>query len=172
MRWGLGASESETRKMPIRAILMLVPALVVGLLVWFFQESRLGAQLAEVQAESSQYRAEVLAEKASAAERVRKVEGDWNAKYQTAVNSARDRERVLRADLVAVRDAASGLRTQAAEAARRLAQAPAPAVLEYGIVANELFSECVDAYQDMAGKAQSHSADVRLMIDAWPVNPR
>lgn len=135
---------------------------------WGANGWRLGAGLERAKSEASQYRAEVLAEKAAASERVRKVEGDFNAKYQTAVNAARDRESSLRADLVAVRDAASGLRTQAAEAARRLAQAPAPAVLEYGIVANELFSECVDAYQDMAGKAQSHSADVRLMIDAWP----
>jgi len=150
--------------------MMLAPALVVGLLVWFFQESRLGAQLAEVRLESSQYRAEVLAEKASAAERVRKVEGDWNAKYQAALNAGRDRERVLRADLVAVRDAASGLRTQAAEAARRLAQAPAPAVLEYANTLGDVFAECSARYAEVAAAADGHASDARTLIEAWPVN--
>ncbi len=156
--------------MPIRAILMLVPALVVGLLVWFFQEARLGAQLAEVQAESSQYRAEVLAEKASAAERVRKVEGDFNAKYQAAINAARDRESGLRADLVAVRDAASGLRAQAAEAARRLAQAPAPAVLDYANTLGDVFAECASRYGEVAQAADGHASDARAILEAWPVN--
>ena len=156
--------------MPIRAILMLAPALVVGLLVWFFQESRLGAQLAEVQAESSRYRAEVLAEKASAVERVRKVEGDWNAKYQTAVNAARDRESSLRADLVAVRDAAASVRTQAAEATRRLAQAPAPAVLDYANTLGDVFAECSARYGEVAQAADGHASDARTILEAWPVN--
>lgn len=156
--------------MPIRAIMMLVPALVAGLLVWFFQESRLGAQLAEVRLESSQYRAEVLAEKAAASERVRKVEGDFNAKYQAAINAARDRESGLRADLVAVRDAASGLRTQAAEAARRLAQAPAPAVLDYANTLGDVFAECSARYGEVAQAADGHRGDAQTLIDAWPVN--
>lgn len=156
--------------MPIRAILMLAPALVAGLLVWFVQESRLGAQLAEARLESSQYRAEVLAEKASAAERVRKVEGDWNAKYQSALNAGRDRERVLRADLVAVRDAASGLRTQAAEAARRLAQAPAPAVLDYANTLGDVFAECAARYGEVAQASDGHASDARTLVEAWPVN--
>ena len=157
--------------MPIRAILMLAPALVVGLLVWFFQESRLGAQLAEVRLESSQYRAEVLAEKASAAERVRKVEGDWNAKHQSALNAGRDRERVLRADLVAVRDAAASVRTQAAEAASRLAKAPAPAVLEYANTLGVVFADCQTRYGEVAAQADGHASDARTLIEAWPVKP-
>ena len=156
--------------MPIRAILMLAPALVVGLLVWFFQESRLGAQLAEVRLESSQYRAEVLAEKAAAAERVRKVEGDWNAKYQAAINAARDRERTLRADIVAVRDAAASLRTQATEAARRLAKAPAPAVLDYANTLSDVFAECSARYGEVAQAADGHASDARTLVEAWPVN--
>ena len=155
--------------MPIRAILMLAPALAVGLLVWFFQESRLGAQLAEVRLESSQYRAEVMAEKASAAERVRKAEGDFNAKYQAAINAARDRESGLRADLVAVRDAAASLRTQASEAARRLAQAPAPAVLDYANTLSDVFAECSARYGEVAQAADGHASDARTLVEAWPV---
>ena len=142
----------------------IAAAVLAGLLVWFIQAGR----IADADADAARYRAEVEAEKLAGLNRLRDLEGAMNDKYQTAINQARDRERALRSDLAAVRDASAGLRAQAADASRRLAQAPAPAVLEYGIVANELFSECVDAYQDMAGKAQSHSADVRLMIDAWP----
>ena len=156
--------------MPIRAILMLAPALVVGLLVWFFQESRLGAQLAEVQAESSQYRAEVLAEKAAASERVRKVEGDWNAKYQAALNAGRDRERVLRADLVAVRDASQRLRDQQADAATRIATAPTSTLADYTITLSAVFEDCRAAYAEMGEVAQRHADDARTLIEAWPVN--
>lgn len=149
--------------MPIRAILMLAPALVVGLLVWFFQDARHGAAMSE-------YKAEVMAEREAASARVRKVEGDWNAKYQTAVNASRDRERVLRADLVAVRDAAASVRTQAAEAARRLAQAPAPAVLDYANTLGDVFAECAARYGEVAAQADGHASDARTLIEAWPVN--
>ena len=58
---------------------------------WGAKGWRLGAGLERAKSEASRYRAEVLAEKASAAERVRKVEGDWNARYQSALNAGRDR---------------------------------------------------------------------------------
>lgn len=156
--------------MPIRAILMLTPALVVGLLVWFFQESRLGAQLAEVRLESSRYRAEVLAEKASAAERVRKVEGDWNAKYQAALNAARDRERVLRADLASLRRTGERMRAQQTEAASRIAAATAASLAEYTLSLSAVFEDCRAAYAGMGEVAQRHADDARTLIEAWPVN--
>lgn len=146
----------------------LLAAALASALVWFFQEARLGAQLAEVQAESSQYQAEVMAEREAASARVRKVEGDWNAKYQTAVNAGRDRERVLRADLVAVRDAVASVRAQAAEAARRLAQAPAPAVLEYANTLGDVFAECSARYGEVAAQADGHASDARAILEAWP----
>ena len=137
---------------------------------WGANGWRLGAGLDRAKSEASQYRAEVLAEKAAAAERVRKVEGDFNAKYQAALNAGRDRERVLRADLVAVRDAASGLRTQAAEAARRLAQAPAPAVLDYANTLGDVFADCAARYGEVAAQADGHASDARTILEAWPVN--
>lgn len=137
---------------------------------WGANGWRLGAGLERAKSEASQYRAEVLAEKAAASERVRKVEGDWNAKYQAALNAGRDRERVLRADLVAVRDAASGLRTQAAEAARRLAQSPAPAVLDYANTLGDVFAECSARYGEVAQAADGHASDARTILEAWPVN--
>ena len=137
---------------------------------WSANGWRLSASLERARLESSQYRAEVLAEKAAAGERVRKVEGYWNAKYQTAVNAARDRESSLRADLVAVRDAAASVRTQAAEAARRLAQAPAPAVLDYANTLGDVFAECSARYGEVAQAADGHASDARTILEAWPVN--
>lgn len=147
---------------------MLVPAIVVGLLVWFFQEARLGAELAEVRLESSQYRAEVLAEKASAAERVRKVEGDFNAKYQTAVNAARDRERADARRLDAVRAERDRLRLERDEALTRFAQATPEAQLEYVTALDAVFGECTERYEAMAGKAAGHASDAQELWDRWP----
>ena len=137
---------------------------------WGANGWRLGAGLERAKSEASRYRAEVLAEKAAASERVRKVEGDFNAKYQAAINAARDRESGLRADLVAVRDAAASVRTQAAEAARRLAQAPAPAVLDYANTLGDVFAECSARYGEVAQAADGHASDARTLIEAWPVN--
>ena len=147
--------------------LNLIPILILsglsGLGAWVFQDARHGAAMSE-------YRAEVMAEREAESARVRKVEGDWNVKYQTAVNSARDRERTLRADLVAVRDAAASVRTQAAEAASRLAQAPAPAVLEYANTLGDVFAECSARYGEVAQAADGHASDARAILEAWPVN--
>lgn len=149
--------------MPIRSILMLVPALVVGLLVWFFQDARHGAAMSE-------YQAEVMAEREAASARVRKVEGDWNAKYQAALNAGRDRERVLRADLVAVRDASQRLRDQQADAATRIATAPTSTLADYTITLSAVFEDCRAAYAEMGEVAQRHADDARTLVEAWPVN--
>jgi len=137
---------------------------------WSANGWRLSASLERARLESSKYRAEVLAEKASAAERVRKVEGDWNAKYQTAVNAARDRERTLRADLVAVRDASQRLRDQQADAATRIATAPTSTLADYTITLSAVFEDCRAAYAEMGEVAQRHADDARTLIEAWPVN--
>jgi hypothetical protein len=137
---------------------------------WGANGWRLGAGLELAKSEASRYRAEVLAEKAAAAERVRKVEGDWNAKYQTAVNAARDRESSLRADLVAVRDASQRLRDQQADAATRIATTPTSTLADYTITLSAVFEDCRAAYAGMGEVAQRHADDARTLIEAWPVN--
>ena len=137
---------------------------------WSANGWRLSASLERARLESSQYRAEVLAEKAAASERVRKVEGDFNAKYQAALNAGRDRERVLRADLVAVRDASQRLRDQQADAATRIATAPTSTLADYTITLSAVFEDCRAAYAEMGEVAQRHADDARTLIEAWPVN--
>lgn len=154
--------------MRITAALMLALALVVGLLVGFFQESRLGAQLAEVRLESSQYRAEVLAEKASAAERVRKVEGDFNAKANQAAGVARDRERADAQRLAALRSDRERMRAERDEALARFAEATTEAQAEYVATLDAVFGECSERYEAMAGAAAGHSVDAQELWDRWP----
>lgn len=147
-------------------------ALAVGLLAgWLAQGWRLGAELERERLDWANDLAAIEAERVEAAQRVRKTEGEIHAKYETALNQARDRERALRADLVAVQHASDGLRTQAAEAARRLAQAPAPAVLEYANTVSAVFDECQARYGEVAAAADGHHGDARALVEAWPVIP-
>lgn len=136
---------------------------------WGANGWRLGAGLERAKLEASQYRAEVLAEKAAASERVRKVEGDFNAKYQTAVNAARDRERALRDDLAAVRGASERMRAQQTEAASRIATATTASLAEYTLSLSAVFEDCRAAYAGMGEVAQRHADDARTIIEAWPV---
>lgn len=146
-------------------------AVVLGFSIgWGANGWRLGAGLERSKADASQYRAEVLAEKAATAERVRKVEGDFNAKYQTAVNASRDRERALRDDLAAVRGASERMRAQQTAASSRIATATAASLAEYTLSLSAVFEDCRAAYAGMGEVAQRHADDARTLIEAWPVN--
>lgn len=90
-------------------------------------------------------------------------------KYQEALNESRTREITLRRNVaVAVRES-DGLREQASEAARRIAEAPPASIAEYATTVSGLFADCSRDYQEMAGKASGHAADVRTLVEAWPV---
>ena len=91
------------------------------------------------------------------------------AKYQGALNESRTREGILRRNVaVAVRES-DGLREQASEAARRIAEAPPAPIAEYATTVSGLFADCSRDYQEMAGKASGHATDVRTLVEAWPV---
>lgn len=144
----------------------IVPAAVLsvltGLCVWAFQDARHGAQVAEM-------RLQWQDEREANTQRLRIVEGELNAKYQTALNSARDRERVLRADVAALRDASQRLRDQQADAATRIATAPTSTLADYTITLSAVFEDCRAAYAEMGEVAQRHSDDARTLIEAWPL---
>lgn len=144
----------------------IIPAAVLsaltGLCVWAFQDARHEAELSDMRLKAAE-------EKGASLIKIRQIEGELNEKYIQAVNSARDRERALRADVAALRDAAQGLRAQHTEAMRRLAQAPAEAVREYAATVSAVFGECQARYAEVAEAAQRHSDDVRTLIEAWPV---
>lgn len=144
----------------------IVPAAVLsvltGLCVWAFQDARHEAELSDMRLHAAE-------EKGASLIKIRQIEGELNEKYTQALNSARDRERSLRADVAALRDAAQGLRAQHTEAMRRIAQAPAEAVREYAETVSDVFGECQARYAEVAEAADRHSDDVRTLIEAWPV---
>ena len=130
---------------------------------WQVQAWRYDAQIAGIKAQHA-------AQSAKAHADTRAAELAFNQKLQDAQNEATKRETKLRADAAAARRSVDGLREQAAEAARRLAAAPPAAVLEYATAVNQLFADCSRSYQELAGKADGHSLDVRTLSEAWPVN--
>ena len=150
--------------MNITLITSFVAAIVAAAAAWAFQDARYTAELAE----------QALTHKTAELDAVSRVRSDERAitkTYQEALNAARIRENTLRRDVAAAGAQSDGLREQAAEAARRLAAAPPAAVLEYATAVNQLFADCSRSYQELAGKADGHSLDVRTHREAWPVIP-
>jgi hypothetical protein len=148
--------------MSVRAITHLAAAGLAAFLTWNYQGARLGADLAEARADST-------SEKLAASTAQRAAEKAINTKYQEALNAARTREALLRRDLDQLRAVSDSLREQSADAARRLASAPASSILEYATAVNAVYDDCRAAYGDMAAKAAGHAADVQIFHDAWPV---
>ena len=154
--------------MSIRSGLILALVIVACVAALLWQGLSHAKQVSELEQQAAQYRAEVEAEKLAGLTRLRQLEGAFNDTYQTALYAASDRDRALRSDLAAVRDASAGLRAQAADAARRLAQATAPAVLEYANTLGVVFAECQTRYGELAAQADGHASDARTLIEAWP----
>ena len=150
--------------MNLTLITHLVAALAAAAGMWVFQDARMDAAVAEVRLEQTN-------ERLGAVSQARVDERVVNKTYQEALNAARTREISLRRDRDAARAESDGLRDQAADAARRLADAPPSAVLEYATAVNQLFADCSRSYQELAGKADGHSLDVRTLSEAWPVIP-
>ena len=146
-------------------------AAMAAVLVWQFQGARMGAELAEAQLETTTQQLATSTAQRAADARVRSAEQAMNAKYQGALNAARDREALLRHDLDQLRTVTDGLREQSADAARRLASAPPAAVIEYATALGVVFEDCRAAYGDMAAAAAGHAADVETLGAAWPVIP-
>ncbi|SOE35312.1 hypothetical protein [Delftia acidovorans] len=143
-------------------------AAVAAALAWQFQGARLGAELAEARLETTTERLATSTAQRAADARARQAERAMTTRYQGALNAARDREALLRRDLDQLRAVSDGLREQSADAARRLANAPSAAVLEYATAVNAVYDDCRAAYGDMAGKAAGHATDVQTLGAAWP----
>jgi len=74
------------------------------------------------------------------------------------------------AEIDSLRAASNRLREQGAAAARRLAEHPPAAVLDYASALDAVFQDCQRAFADMAEHADGHASDVRTLMRAWPVN--
>lgn len=143
------------------AAALIAGAAIAGVVSWNVQAWRLGLQISEINATHAQIIADA---KQEALDKERKIQDE----YTKALNKAREREASLRRDVGIANAAADGLREQAADAARKLANAPTSAVIEYATTAGELLAVCGREYQGMAEAADRHSSDVRTLINAWP----
>lgn len=150
--------------MSTNLITFILGAVLAGLGVWKFEGNRHATELAEIRLEAAAAQAEAKAQ-ALAEERA------ITTRYEGALNAAKTREAALRRDADGARAESDGLRAQAADAARRLAQAAPTAVLEYALAVNQLFDQCQREYQGMAAVADGHASDVHTLIEAWPRTP-
>ena len=142
----------------------IAAAVIAALAAWFFQDNRYTAEMAELRLEH----ADVVIKATNA---VRTQERAISKTYQEALNAATQRETVSRRHLAAAARESDGLRAQLSDAARRIADAPPATVAEYAVATDELFADCSRSYQELAGKADGHAADVRTHREAWPVTP-
>ena len=83
--------------MTVRAITHIVAAAIAGAGVWYFQEARLGADLADERLQASQYREQIADERTAAGRRLLAVERTVNDKYQGALNDAIQKQAGLQA---------------------------------------------------------------------------
>lgn len=128
---------------------------------WAFEDARHRAELGEIRLEQS-------ATELRAQTQARSAEQSITRKYQEALNAAQTRQITLHADADSARAESDRLREQAADAARRLANAPPAAVAEYASAATELLDQCQRSYQGLAAAADGHASDVRTLMEAWP----
>lgn len=149
-------------------VALLVGGLLFGALAWFFQAARLGADVADVRLEASQYRSDVQAEKHAGVQRLRKAEGFHNARYDTAIRNAGTRERALRASRDSARNVAERVQRKLDAADQRLAAASREAAIEYGLALSKVFGQCKDRYRELGARADGHASDVATCHAAWP----
>ena len=150
--------------MNLSLITHLVVAVAAAAGVWVFQDARMDAAVADVRLEQTN-------ERMAAVTQARAEERAITKTYQGALNAARDRETLLRAELDRLHRVSDELRDQNADGARRLAAAPPAAVLEYATALGAVFEDCRAAYGGMVEKADGHASDVRTHREAWPVIP-
>ncbi|WP_103018098.1 hypothetical protein [Alicycliphilus denitrificans] len=157
--------------MSLSTITHAAAAVLAGLLVWFFQDARLGADLADERLRSAQYHAQITAERAAANARVAKVGELIAGVYQGVLNDAIQKQTTLQAAADRAGRQRDSLRKQLSDAEQRIADAPAAAVREYAATANQLLGQCSSRYTEVAKLADGHAADAATCRAAWPVIP-
>jgi len=136
-------------------------AILAGVLAWQVQAWRYDAQIAGIKA---QHATALASANQKALDDTIKMQ---RAKDE-AIKAAEQRAKTQAANAANARADADRLRAQLDGVPARLASATDGAVREYASAASVVFARCVGAYQELAGVADGHAADVRLMQEAWP----
>ena len=154
--------------MSLSTITHAVAAFIAGVMVWFFQAARLGAELADERLQAAQYREQVTAERAAANARVAQAGQQVATAYQGALNDAIKNQATLQAAATRAGRERDSLREQLSTAQQRIATASASAIAEYASTSGELLAECGAEITELAAKADGHANDVRTLTEAWP----
>ena len=155
--------------MSLNTITHAAAAFIVGVLVWFFQAARLGAELADERLQAAQYREQVTLERAQANARVAQAGQQVAKAYQGALNDAIKTQTTLQAAATRAGRERDSLREQLSTAQQRIATAAPAAVAEYAATASELLAQCGEEVTELAAKADGHAADAATCQAAWPV---
>ena len=143
-------------------------AIVAGALAfgaaWQTQEWRYGKQIADT---ASQHAIALASANQKALDDTIKMQRTKDE----AIKAAEQRAAKNAAAADSARRAADRLRAQLDGVPARVARATDSAVREYASAASVVFARCVGSYQELAGVADGHAADVRLMQEAWPKQP-
>lgn len=137
----------------------LIAALVLGYFAW---ADHIGDQ------REATVRAEYTAAALVASEAARTKESAWQTQLTKAQDDATKRQIKLAADAAAARHSADSLRDDLRAVRGKLSEAARPALIEYASAGTELLAECSRSYTDLAEKADGHSADALMLLEAWP----
>ena len=143
-----------------RAIPYLLTAALSASAAWAWQANTYTRQIAVIQTEYAQ--AQHRAVEVANAETIRLA-----AQAQSAQRTAEARRRSLAADHAGAVSELDRLRLAADSASRSCAGATGSDTAPADTL-TELFGECAAALVDVAGAADGHSLDVRMLLEAWP----
>lgn len=129
---------------------------------WHVQAWRYDAQIAGIKTAHAQ--AATLASEETA-RNFRAI----TTQYEGALNDARKREADLRRNVAAARTESDGLRDAIYAFRAKLPNATAATVAVAADTAAELLGACVNEYRSVAEAADGHAADLRTLVEAWPV---
>lgn len=136
-------------------------AAIAATSAWQVQAWRYDARIADMQQAHAQALADAAQKALDDTIKMQRTKDD-------AIKAAQDRAKREAANAAAARSERDGLRAQLAATSVQLPSASCTSVREYAAAINGLFDQCAGAYQDMAGQAQGHAADARLMLESWP----
>jgi hypothetical protein len=112
-------------------------------------------------------RQEWQAAKAAANIEARALEQRRQDRANEAAVLAAKRQSVILADSVRARAAVRGLR-DAIESSQRVAEKSQAAATARALALGELLESCSAEYQELGRAADSHSSDVRTLLESWP----
>lgn len=139
----------------------LAGAVIAGGIAWQTQAWRYGEQIESAKATSAAQLAQANADAAV-------KQASLMQQLQIAQDEYAKREKKLRADASAARNALYGLRDTTAAIRRDLPGYSLSAAVVAADTGAELLQQCAERYSTVAEAADRHAADAVMLRDAWP----